>query len=1588
MRQQRSQLIFAFRSNRPSDLSGREAVAWLILKKGMEKKAIIIGAGPAGLTAAYELLTRTDIKPVILEKSGDIGGISKTVNYKGNRIDIGGHRFFSKSDRVMNWWLKMMPLAAGQDKAFDISYHNQCRKVNADSGAIDREQPSDPDKVMLVRQRLSRIYFLRKFFSYPVQLSIDTLRKLGLTTTIAILFSYLKAQLSPRRPEKSLEDFMINRFGQVLYKLFFRDYTQKVWGVPCGDIPAEWGAQRIKGVSVAKAIQHAIRSATGRNSKGSLSQKNTETSLIEQFLYPKLGPGQLWEEVARQVESMGGVIHMNYTVEHIYNSADATRVTAVTAVNTRTGESLYLEGDYFFSTMPVKELIAAVDGAVPENVRQVAAGLQYRDFITVGILLKQLSFEDKTTGEWNPLELKDTWIYIQDNDVTVGRLQIFNNWSPYMVNIPGTVWIGMEFFCNTTDAFWNLPDDEIKTLAVAELEKIGLATAANVMDATVLRMEKTYPAYFGAYEHFDQVRAFTDQLENLFLIGRNGMHKYNNSDHSMLTAMVAVDNIAAGVTDKANIWAINTEQQYHEEKTAQVPDARIPELEEPFYDPEKTGFSQFVLGVQKNRKMLWTAAVGMLIQFVIFKLLYPFPDFFSDSYSYIYAAATGLNTNIWPIGYSKFLAVVHWFTYSDTMLVALQYLLVQLGALYFFFTLLYFYKPRVATVQILYYGLFFNPLMLYISNYVSSDSLFLALSLLWIGQLLWIINRAGNWQVLSHALLLAIAFTVRYNAMYYPLITALAYLISRRPRWAKLAGIALPTLLIFAFVTFTRQKNYEMTGHRQFSVFSGWQLANNALYMYPHIKVDTAALPEDTKQLNLLAKKFFDTIPPKIKAVISPSQGAFFIKYPTAPLKEYAREHYDETKDSTGGIKSWGSVSGTFATFGKHMMQQYPGPFTRHYLLPNTWTYLLPPLEKLEIYNLGLPTIQPVAGHWFHYATLQVRAISPTIQGVILFYFPLIFLVVNLVLLVGAIWLMLAGGLPALPLGQRRLVLLVGVYLLVNMAFSIFSSPVVFRYQVLPLIAGTVLVLQLLPQLRNARIRKWPTILAAPSFLRELVPAGRPAMAAKSQGQTFTDFVLRSPENRLFLIGAFIVLVLQFCILKMFYPYANYMPDSYYYLEAAWNNSDINTWPVGYSKFLRVFSAITRSDLALVFFQYIFLQGAILYFTYTLIYFLKPSKLIQYILLSFFILNPIILFTSNYISADALFTGLSLIWAVQLIWLLVAPTPKRIWLQAIILLLAFTVRYNALFYPFIAAGVLLLAKISWRSKLVGIGLTAILLGAFIWHNGNKYQQLSGHRQFSGFGGWQLAANGLFAYSHVKGDKEAVPAKFTLLQKVVRKHLDSLDHVKLRPDSTLGIYYLWSGPLREYVKLRWKNDTITPYFKQWATVAPLYAEYGQYLIRKHPAAYFKYFILPNAENYSVPPPEFLNVYNMGRDTVNSIAQQWFGYKSTRIKRVSKDISFMTYLPTLQTIVNIALLGGLIGFLIMKGHRRSSKAFMQITGLVMAIWFCNMAFSILASPIVLRYQIFAMVVTFAPSLLFIEYIYNSDEDKKHIPVVFAS
>jgi len=514
------------------------------------KSAIIIGAGPAGLTAAYELLRQTNVLPIVLEKSRHTGGISRTEIYKGNRIDIGGHRFFSKSDRVIKWWFEMLPLQKLDDQA---------AHWKAITSLSNRPDPDETDNVMLLRERKSRILFLRKLFDYPLSLSKATLMNLGPARVLKILASYIKTKIFPIHNEQNLEEFFINRFGRELYDTFFKSYTEKVWGVPCHEISAAWGAQRIKGLSITRAILHILKNSRGRGND--IGQKNTETSLIERFYYPKLGPGLMWETCAEKITEAGGKIEMEVEVDRVL--VEGKRIKGVEAVDGKTGERKIYEADYVISSMAVQDLVRAIGNTVPGEMKQISDGLIYRDFLTVGLLVNKLKLRepDGSIGL-----IKDNWIYIQEPDVQVGRLQIFNNWSPYMAADPNTVWVGLEYFCNEGDALWNKDDESMIKLGIEELSEIGIIDQSEVLDATVIRQEKTYPAYFGTYDRFRELRNYLDEFENLFLIGRNGMHRYNNQDHSMLTAMITVENISKGESDKSNIWSVNAEDAYHEEK--------------------------------------------------------------------------------------------------------------------------------------------------------------------------------------------------------------------------------------------------------------------------------------------------------------------------------------------------------------------------------------------------------------------------------------------------------------------------------------------------------------------------------------------------------------------------------------------------------------------------------------------------------------------------------------------------------------------------------------------------------------------------------------------------------------------------------------------------------------------------------------------------------------------------------------------------------------------------------------------------------------------------------------------------------------
>ena len=514
------------------------------------KKVLIVGAGPAGLTAAYELLDRSrDYEVVIFEESGCVGGISRTVNYKGNRMDMGGHRFFSKVPEVNAWWEKMLP-TQGALPYDDVVLQRSSTTV---PGGPD---PEKTDRVMLRRNRLSRIYFNGKFFDYPVSLKMDTIRNMGFGTTMVVGFSYLKT-LIYKRKENSLEDFYINRFGRKLYSMFFENYTENLWGRHPSAISPEWGAQRVKGLS----IQAVLKDIFGKI----FHQKNrkVETSLIEEFAYPKLGPGQLWELTAAEIEKKGGRILKGARVTRILR--DEKGVTGL--VYEKDGQEFTEEGDYLISSMPVKDLVHGMD-AVPEQFRQIAEGLPYRDYMTVGVLVPHLNLKNETKTKTIGNIVPDNWIYVHDRSVKMGRFQIYNNWSPYMVKDLGkTVWVGLEYFCNEGDEMWSLTDEAFAHMAIREMVTMGLiGKEEEVMDFHVERVKKAYPAYFDTYEHMDQLRGFLDTIPNLFCVGRNGQHRYNNIDHSMCTAFETVSNILSGRTDKENVWGVNTEQEYHEEK--------------------------------------------------------------------------------------------------------------------------------------------------------------------------------------------------------------------------------------------------------------------------------------------------------------------------------------------------------------------------------------------------------------------------------------------------------------------------------------------------------------------------------------------------------------------------------------------------------------------------------------------------------------------------------------------------------------------------------------------------------------------------------------------------------------------------------------------------------------------------------------------------------------------------------------------------------------------------------------------------------------------------------------------------------------
>lgn len=468
----------------------------------LKEPVIIIGAGPAGLTAAYELAKRK-AQSVVLEKTDTFGGLARTVEYKGYHFDIGGHRFFTKVDRVMKMWQEVL----GDD--------------------------------FLKRPRLSHIYYNRKFFRYPIQ-PLDVLFKLGLGQVALAGISFLKSKFFKRPEEVSFEDYIVNNFGERLYRTFFKSYTEKVWGIPCSEIRAEWAAQRIKGLSLVSLAKSAILGNRGNKIK----------TLIEEFYYPRLGPGMMWRKTKDLVEKSGfGKILFNTKPCAIIH--DGKKIIGVEAEDS-SEKKMKILGSALISSMPLSELLQKMRPPLVKEVLEAAGSLNYRDFITVALIIGRKDM------------FSDNWIYIHEPGVMVGRIQNFKNWSPEMVADFNKTCLGMEYFCFKTDPIWKMSDEELIMMAARELEKIGLARAEEVLDGMVVRMEKTYPVYDEAYEKaMPVIREAVSQFSNLYPVGRNGMHKYNNQDHAMLTAMLSVENIFGA---KHDIWEVNTERVYHEEK--------------------------------------------------------------------------------------------------------------------------------------------------------------------------------------------------------------------------------------------------------------------------------------------------------------------------------------------------------------------------------------------------------------------------------------------------------------------------------------------------------------------------------------------------------------------------------------------------------------------------------------------------------------------------------------------------------------------------------------------------------------------------------------------------------------------------------------------------------------------------------------------------------------------------------------------------------------------------------------------------------------------------------------------------------------
>ncbi len=517
-----------------------------------DDQILIVGAGPAGVTCGLEILSQhPDAHVRILEASHKVGGISRTVCVQGNRMDIGGHRFFTKNERILDLWNSILPQQGAP--TYDDAKLGRTRTLTP--GGPD---PSQTDRVMLRRHRVSRIFYDNTFFDYPLSLKPKTLAAMGFGRTISVGCSYLASTMH-KLPETSLENFYINRFGKKLYSMFFEGYTEKVWGRHPSTISADWGSQRVKGLSILAVVKDMLKSARHHS-----TDATTETSLIKEFLYPKFGPGQLYETIAQEFCNHGGEITYGMRVNGINISSQGT-VESICCQDEQ-GLKQTIPCTSLVSSMPLVDLAQSIGTVMPDNVRAIAEGLPYRDFVTVGLLVNKLSIKNQTDIPTLGNIVPDNWIYVQDDGVKLGRLQIFNNWSPYLVEDPdNTVWIGLEYFCDEGDSFWTMAEEDCIDLARQELIKIGVIDPSTeiLMDHRE-RVQKAYPAYFDTYAQIGTLRSWLKSVPNLYCIGRNGQHRYNNMDHSMLTGLLAADAICGKAVTQDDIWNVNTEEGYQE----------------------------------------------------------------------------------------------------------------------------------------------------------------------------------------------------------------------------------------------------------------------------------------------------------------------------------------------------------------------------------------------------------------------------------------------------------------------------------------------------------------------------------------------------------------------------------------------------------------------------------------------------------------------------------------------------------------------------------------------------------------------------------------------------------------------------------------------------------------------------------------------------------------------------------------------------------------------------------------------------------------------------------------------------------------